>query len=176
MALNPGTNRQSPDHSIMDQYNKQTYLGNSYGTTTGLVSLSGTSEVAFLYIANSVVPGPAGLGVSIFQNLRKLLVNDVTGATGAVFRIYTNVTSVSGGTTVTPGNLRTASPNVSISTIKLSPTWSVTGTAIATFSVGWENQNESSSMLIIDPGKNMMITAQPTASTQCCANITWYEI
>ena len=46
MAFLPATQRQVPEHAILDYFNKQTYLGNQYVAT--LASTVGTGETNLL--------------------------------------------------------------------------------------------------------------------------------
>ena len=160
----------------MDAFNKQVYLGNQFSVDTDLVTLSSTNEVPILSIANPAATSafPTG-GKSLFKCLRKLACNDVTGATGIVYRVYINPTGVTGGTQLTPINCRYASPTTSVAQVYLSPSVTTRGTLAATYSVGWENQNLATEMRIIDPGYVVLITAKATAATQGIVYINWYE-
>jgi hypothetical protein len=166
----PRSVAQNPETSILDVNWKQCYLGNQYQATTGIISLATTSEVPFLYLSC-----PAGLK-SLFQMIKRYGINDVTGATGIIYRVYFNPTGVSGGTVITPINHRLGSSNTSIATVLLQPTVTGKGTATSTASIGWENQVTSDSMVIVDPGYSILVTAQATAATQGFCNILWYEI
>ena len=42
MALTPATNRQLPQEAILDHFNKQNYLGNSFLVSTDLVTTTNT--------------------------------------------------------------------------------------------------------------------------------------
>lgn len=176
---NPSTQNQTASNSILDQFNRQSYLGNSY--IVGLSQITTTStntEYPLLYMSNASSPSTStSPAVSCFNNLRKLQCGDISGASGVLFRIYLNASSVSGGTSVTPANMRTGSSNTSVMTVLKQPTVGTKGTLIATFPVGWSSQNFDPSLLIIDPGNNILITGQPiTGSSTAVVEASWYEI
>jgi hypothetical protein len=52
MALQPGTQRQVSEHSILDAYNKQTYLSNQYVYSLGNTEITTTSETPLLLLSN----------------------------------------------------------------------------------------------------------------------------
>lgn len=173
----PATNRQVPDAAIMDFYNKQAYLGNQYIANTGVVALTGTTEVPLIYILNPAVSGTAAQNsVGLFLRQMRLVCDDASGVTNVLFRIYVGSSGVSGGTTVIPANCRLASNQASVATILISPTVTTKGTAINTLPTGWNNEVLSELMLIIDQGKGILITAQPSASSIGLALLSWYEI
>lgn len=177
MANTPATNKQVPDHAILDYYNKQVYLGNQFILDTGVVTFTGTTEVPFIYMANPAVSTAAAPNyVSLFNKLQRLFCNDIAGLTGVVYKIYINPTGVSGGSAITPYNNRIASTNSSVATILKSPTVVSNGTNIATFTVGYTAPLVDTNMLIIDPGKSILITAKPTATTTGTGLLSWYEI
>jgi hypothetical protein len=163
------TSKQVPDHAILDYYNKQTYLGNSYIGNSGTVTLADTSEHPVLYLMN-----PAGATVSLFSSSRKLFAGDVTNT--VVFKLYVNPTGPSGGSSITPVNCRLASSNASIATCKKTISTSTNGTLISTIIIGIGYQVESDSMLILDPGQSLLITAAGSAATTCVAEFVWYEL
>ena len=55
MGLTPATNRQVPDNSILDYFNKQTYLGNQYVYAVGSIEILSTSEAPYLLLTNPAV-------------------------------------------------------------------------------------------------------------------------
>lgn len=170
MSLTPATSNQIPDHSIMDYFNKQNYLGQAFTWSTDAVSITGTSEVNFLYLSN-----PVGSGKGLFVDTRRLACNDPTYATDIVFRFYITNTAVSAGTAETPINLRPAYPTVSLATVILKPT-ATKGTLVGTFVVNTQSPQETEQLLILDPGQNLLLTAQPSASTVGVAAFSWQEI
>lgn len=122
MALTPATNRQIPDTAILDFYNKQTYLGNSYIVTTNLVATT-TTETPLLIITNPASNfnqnGQSG-NLSLFNSVRKLQCDTLEA--GIVFRFYGNPTNVTAGSAFVPRNLRSGSSNVSKMTASINPT------------------------------------------------------
>lgn len=167
----PATNRQIPDHAIMDTFGKQAYLGNQFIASSPLVSLGDTNEDPLIFLNN-----PATSGKALFCFSRKL--NVYNSSNNVAFRLYFNPTTVTSGTAITPINCRIASPTVSIATSKYSPAVVSNGTFIATLPVvlGYF-QNDSLLGLIIDPGSSFLITAQASASsTQVTAELVWWEL
>lgn len=176
MTFKPLTKNQIPDTSILDRFEKQTYLGNAYWVTSAPISISDTTEVALLYLANSAAAPAVGAGISIFQNLRQFFCDDVTVATGIIYKIYANVSSVTSGSALTPVNKRLLSANTSIANVLLFPTWTVTGTPIAEFAVNFNAPHQDNELLILDPTQNIMITGKATASTTALINLGWFEL
>lgn len=98
MALLLTNNRQIPDHSIMDHFNKQTYLGNRYIYTTAQ-TISGTSETALLLISNPSANAVTVPSTSMFLDVRKLTA--LTASHSALLNFYLNPTVSAGVQTVT---------------------------------------------------------------------------
>ncbi len=121
--INP---RQVPDKAIIDAFGKQTYVGNGFVINTDLKVQTGTDyEVPFLLLSNPAAnAGDTQAGqaqsISAFQNLKKMICHSV-GAI-ATFKFYLNPTAPTGGTTLTPVNLRSGGSNTSKMTCKYSPT------------------------------------------------------
>lgn len=166
------SSRQVPDHAIMDRYNKQVYLGNQFIANTGSLSIT-TSETPILYLANPVNALAGAL--SLFNSIKKLYVGDLTNS--ILFKVYTNPTTVAAGTTITPGNCRLASSVISTSVCKKSVTAVANGTLLEVIpmSLGSSPVDEST-MLILDPGNSILITATGSAATTCAAELIWYEL
>lgn len=177
MGLTPATNRQVPDHAILDFYNKQTYLGNGF-IAEAAASLTDASEVPLIYIANPVVTSSAfpSSFLSIFNNMLNLSCHDVAGLTDIVYKIYIGASGVSSGSVINPINLRLASATTSIATVLKSPTVVTKGTLVQTIVVGSDKQIKSDTMFVLDPGKNMLITAQGSAATGSIADLIWFEL
>lgn len=179
MANLPATNRQVPDHSIMDINGKQAYLGNQFLANSGVVALASTSETALISIA---CPSLAAQAVGAFPNakalfisLRRMFCNDATGATGIVYRIYLNAT-LSAGTARAISNVRPANPQTSIASVLASPAASPLGVLASIVPVGFNSPAVLSDMIIIDAGQNMLITAQATAASSAVVDLSWFEI
>lgn len=90
MALLPATNRQIPDHAILDQYNKQTYLGNTYSVNSAFTV--GTSETNLFLLLNPTT------SIGLFQNFLRGVEN--TAAQSVIFKMYLNPTVAAGAQTV----------------------------------------------------------------------------
>ena len=180
MALLPATNKQVPEHSILDMFGKQSYLGNQFIVGTNSVSLSGTGEVALLYMACTTAATQA-VGASqnakgIFCNLRRLYCADSSALTGVVFRVYFGASTVSAGTALTPNNARPAYSTASVASVLLSPTVGTKGTFAYSYAVGFQSPAVSEELIILDAGTNMLITAQASAASTAIADLTWFEI
>lgn len=163
------TKNQIPDHSIMDHFKKQTYLGNEY-IYSASTAIGGTSEVPLLYLAN-----PAGSAKSLFYGMRKLIC--ATASNSAIARFYLNPVSITGGSTETPINLRVASSNESIATLTLSPSVGGSfGSLIDILSSLNPSPDESNTLIILDPGESLLITSQCSASSTVITKNSWYEL
>ena len=66
MATLPATNKQIPDHSILDHFDKQTYLGNQYSASASFTV--GASEIPLLLMTN-VQTGSSSNFKALFQRL-----------------------------------------------------------------------------------------------------------
>lgn len=175
MALTPATNRQVPEHSIMDFYNKQAYLGNQFQVSYSVTS-GGSTEVNALYINNNSASGcPAQNGRALFISLKKL--SSLIASNSAILRVYLNPTGVSGGTPVTPLNVRPAYPTVSVATVTSAPTATAGSSLLDTLCVAPLSSNSDHDLIVVDPGQSVLITLQASAtSTPMNAIIGWYEI
>lgn len=176
MALKPGSTRQLPDQGILDYYNKQTYLGNSFIASTGIIAGTG-SEVPLMVLANPAANfnqnGQAG-SLGCFHGLRKLQCDALGDA--AIFNFYLNPTSVSGGSVITPLNLRPAWGTVSKMVVTKGPTIS-SGNYGTLFSTSIVNISEidSSLLFVLDPGDSLLVT-QSVSDANVVAEFSWYEI
>lgn len=176
MALTPATNRQIPDHAILDFYNKQLYLGNQYVYATNQ-AIASTAEIPLLLLQNPAISTsgfPSGY-VGLFVDYSKLAC--LTASQNAVIRMYLAPTFSVAGTAKTPLNLRPASPNVSIATLTSAPTVSVNGNLINVLSALPGEPDESHLMTILDAGQTMLWTIQTSANpTSIAAELSWYEL
>jgi hypothetical protein len=172
MANTPATNKQIPDHSIMDHYNKQVYLGNQFVICNNFSS-AGTSEVPLLLISNPAAVTTAAK--ALFINNKR--VSSLTASDSVILRCYINPTVSSPGTPATPTNERPANTNISIATVATAPSVSANGTLIDTIVTGALTSNLSDLMTILDPGQVLLITIQASASSTATNTIiNWYEI
>jgi len=177
MGLTPATNRQIPDHSMFDYFNKQTYLGNSY-VISNLVNLSGTSETGILLIENPAVTTTAfPVQKSIFVTLRRY----TSDLEEVLINNYFNPTIASVSTKTTPVNLRPASPNTSIAKCYTNGQFSTSGNGTVFGQIGCASSfylvQENTLVFILDPGQTALFTATAlTANTNLYSVISWYEI
>jgi hypothetical protein len=169
MALTPANNRQVPSESIMDRYGKQVYLGNQFGIALGNVTVTGTAEVPLWLLLNSATSGKA-----LFIVLKKLA--GVTAGDTAILRSYINPTVTANGTTQSILNLRPASPLTPVAQAFTGSTVTANGTFVDALSVGVLNTSESDQLLVLDPGVNMLLTAQVNATSTIAALLNWYEL
>jgi hypothetical protein len=162
------TSNQNPSNSILDAFNKQAYLGNTYIIDTGPITLSNTTETPILYVLN------ASTTVSAFVS--QLALNAEGTDDVITYRVYIASTGVSSGTTATPHNTRPANANISQITAKLSPTVSGNGTRLQTFVMGFNAQTTPNPMIILDPGQSLLITGQAATTATAIASIIHYEL
>ncbi len=167
--LNFPTSKQVPDHSIMDFYNKQVYLGNQFIADPGVLSLADTAEHPLLYILC-----PATSAKSLF--IKDLNLN-VTGSTDVVtFRIYFTPVTVSSGSSVTPKNARIASGTASVATVKSGVAAVSNGTLLQTIVANVNTQISHNSLIILDPGTAILITGQAAVTASVICNEVHYEL
>lgn len=91
----PATNKQLPDHSMLDHFNKQTYLGNQYSASSAFTV--GTGETA-LILLNNIQSGSPQTFPALFQNLLKVVEN--TAAHSVILNVYLSPTIAAGAQTV----------------------------------------------------------------------------
>lgn len=89
MASSPGNQRQVPDQAILDAFNKQIYLGNSF-VYSAQPTIGGTSETPLVFLSNPASNGVAGKNIGLFFNLRKMTA--LTASHSALFNFYSNPT------------------------------------------------------------------------------------
>jgi hypothetical protein len=183
MALKPTNSRQQAENSILDTFNRQTYLGNSYVASSGVISISSANtETAVMWINNpasniSSTAVPVGQqNIALFQGIRKLSqATNVSSAT-TLFKFYSNPTISANGTAITPGSLRPAMGNSSVMKAYYSQTASANGTFLAVFAINYQ-EVDSSLLFILDPGYSLLVTATTdTMSTSVISELSWYEI
>jgi hypothetical protein len=176
MALQPGTNKQVPDNSILDYFNKQVYLGNTFIYSVGSTEILTTSETPLLLLSNpALVAHSFPTGKSLFQGLKKLTC--LTTGQSAIFRIYANPTVSALGTSQTPLNLRPASPNTSVAALSTSPTVTSFGSLVAVLASAAFTPDVSDVLTVLDPGQSLLVTVQTSSATTFIAcEFSWYEI
>jgi hypothetical protein len=172
MSLLPATNKQVPDHAIMDHFNKQVYLGNQYSVNKSFTI--GTSEIALLLL-NNVQTGSAVNQKALFQNIFKMALE--TPLVSLTFNAYLNPVITSAGTAVTPINMRPAYGNNSIATVTSSPAFSSIGTLVDSISAASQSVSLSELLRILDNGQSLLITGIGSAAGILSNLILqWYEI
>jgi len=161
--LNAST--QIAEKSILDAFNKQIYLGNGFIKSLA-ISLGDTNEDVQLSIANPSISSKA-----LFVITRQISASALVTA-----RFYINPTGLSAGSATTPVNLRPAYSATSVATCKTTPTVSGNGTLISSIASNGP-MNTSNILVILDPGKTLLMTAQAATGTPTCIIETvWYEI
>lgn len=174
---------QTAEKSILDLQGRQAYLGNGYTVSIGVTtSISAATETPILYLSNPAANSagqPSGnpqQNIACFQNIRRLAIN-ANGGIG-IFRYYINPTgAISGGSTLTPVNTRTASTNTSKMTAKSLPTVgsSLFGTLLGIF-YGNSSISDSASLFVLDPGQSIVVTASLSALGTVIGDFSWYEL
>ena len=176
MGLQPGTNNQIPDKSIMDIWGRQAYLGNQFIYANPIASFVATTETPIMLLSNPAVTTssfPSGYK-SLFVNLNKLIV--ATASQSVIMRVYLNEPSITAGTSKTPVNIRSGSASTSIAALSINPTGSITGVPIMVLSALIGLPDTSAILAIIDPGNSLFITAQASATATSMINeISWFE-
>jgi hypothetical protein len=172
MAILAATNKQVPDHSIMDRFNKQTYLGNQYSVNKSFTI--GASETVLILLQN-VQTGNQQTLLSLFQNLMK--VSSQTASQSVILNAYINPTFSAAGTALTPVNMRSSYGNNAIATVTYTPTVSVNGTLVDSISAAALSVSSSDLLKILDNGQNLLLTGTASASSTAINVIMqWYEL
>jgi hypothetical protein len=172
MALLAATNRQVPDQSILDHFDKQTYLGNQYTVSQSFTI--GSSETVLILLQNAQT-GNAQILKSLFQNLLK--VSSQTASQSIILNAYFNPTFSAAGTSLTPSNSRISYGNNAVATATYTPTVSNNGTLIDTISAAALSVSSSQILHILDNTENLLITGIASASSTAIDVILgWYEL
>lgn len=172
----PATNKQIPDNSILDYYNKQIYLGNGF-ILPGSVTLSDTSETPLFLVKNLAVSTSAfPVQQALFLNMRSF----ASSAQLVTIKTYSAPTISSVSTRATPVNLRPASTTTSVSRCYLNGQFGVSANGTLMSNLGCAGTNVPSSdgtLIILDPGQNLLITGTAgTGNTAVTFNVSWYEL
>lgn len=161
------TSNQNPTNSIMDYFNKQTYLGNQFAVTLS-PTITG-SEVATLLLQNP------SLKKSMFINNK--MITSLTATNSAVLRVYLGPTFSVAGSAAIVTNLRPANANTTDAILTTGPTVSANGTLIDVIAATTLMTNRSTQMIIIDPGQTLLITLQASAGgTVVAYQLAWYDL
>lgn len=155
---------QIAENSILDFFNKQTYLGNSFSLGSGTITFGDTLENPKVLITNSSQKG-------FFFYFRN------AGSSAQFYaRFYANPTVTVNGTPATPVNLRPAYQTASVASCYTGPTISGNGSLITNMSCA-NALVQSSLMFIIDPGTKLLVTAQaPGGTGTAYIEMAWYEL
>lgn len=157
----PATQNQVPEHSILDVFGKQSYLGNQFVTVVNGIALAGTTETPLILIQNPPI------STSAFPSKYKaIFLNAINTSASAstVLRFYFNPTVITLGTLQVAQNLRPASPTTSVSIIYTSPTVSANGTLINAIVSQLSTVTVDDQILILDPGQSLLVTATSVSS------------
>ncbi len=177
MSLQPATNKQVPDNAILDLNGKQTYLGNHYVYSRSS-TVAATTETPIILLKNPAVTTGSfpSRYVSLFCDVRKLAC--LTVGETAILKFYISPTISGNGTPATALNLRPASTNLSIASLFVSPTISGNGTQFDILgSSAFDSKESHNNLIILDPGKNMLVTITASANpTAYAAQLSWWEI
>src|SRR5271166_6102361 len=148
------TMKQVPDHSILDNFNKQTYLGNSYSAPLPNTDTSSAQPLV-------IIENPASNTVSLF--ITEFIIRTDNAA---AVSFYVNPTLLTIGTQITPINMRTGNGNTSNALCYASPTVSSNGTLL---NAGASPSNyigtSPPKIIILDPGQSFMAYTSGGSST-----------
>jgi hypothetical protein len=159
------TANQNPSNSILDAFDKQTYLGNQF-SIVGPVGPPASVETPYLLISN-----PSTSPKSLFVNFQSWVDNDVV-----LVNIYANPTVLTNGTPITPVNMRVASATTSHALCYGDPTTSSFGTLISSTGTIYSS-TPAQLMIIVDPGVTLLYTLNTlSAGDPLAAQIGWYEL
>ncbi len=172
------TSNQKPDSSILDNFNKQVYLGNGFVIPITGVSLSNTSETNVLLMTNpSSNANVPATRKSMCINLRRYS----SSAQQVLIKLYVNAIISSTTTALVPVNQRPANSNTSISACYNSSNFTVSsnGTLASALAIAayYYVTTDGNILFFIDPGQNILITATALVSTTLVnADVSWYEL
>lgn len=165
---------QIPDKSIMDLFGRQAYLGNAFYLPHTGKALASTAETTVGVIS---VPSVASQlsshnpALSVFISSRSVFSSTTDSI---IFRFYKGPTVTVNGSATTPVNARTGTTTASVASCYFAPTVTVNGTLITAQSTF---QPEIGDLIVVDPGTNLLITAQAIANTPTAfVQLGWYEI
>jgi hypothetical protein len=173
MALLAATNKQVPEHSILDHFDKQIYLGNEYVASASFTV--GASEIPLLLVTN-VQTGNSSNFKALFVNMLKVV--EKTASQSIILNVYINPTVTGAGTPITPVNLRSSYgvTNV-VATIASSPSVSSNGTLVDSISAAALTVGVSTLLKILDQGQSILITGIASAASVSVGTILqWYEL
>jgi hypothetical protein len=173
------TPSQNPANSILDQFNRQTYLGNAYSFPIGPQTVNSTAETPIGLIVNPLTSGGAQNLKALFNNLRTTASDNASGDGTSFFRYYINPTIAALGTQTIPVNCRPASNLTSVSNCYVSGQFTVSanGTLWRSIMAGYSAIDDSALLLVLDPGQSLLITVEcVTSGSQIINASSFYEI
>lgn len=164
----PITSTQTPDNSILDLFNRQTYLGNTFALPNTGKSIANTAETPSVVITN-----PAGSGKSLFLFYRSLY----SDLNPVIVRLYSNPVLNSAGAVTAPVKMRSGSTTTTVSVCYLASTITSNGTLVTAMPAP-PYGTESTVLYVIDQGNSVLFTAQQSAAGTSIVFIenVWYEI
>jgi hypothetical protein len=164
---------QISEKSILDFYNRQTYLGNSYCYPLPTTTIATTSETPLLLFINpTYVPATQ---ISAYFTQRKLVTR--TASDTATLNFYFNPTVSVTGTAKLPVNLRIGNSNTALTLVYLSPTVSANGTLVGSLDSSAFSPNQSDKLWILQPNQSLLVTVIVSANnTNVASEISWYEL
>lgn len=171
-------NNQNAENSILDVIGaKQMYLGNQF-IFSEEATTSGTAEAPLLLIRNPVVTASASPVGSKSIFIRNVELSCYTNSQTAIYRFYINPTITGNGAAAAALNARSGSSTASVAIVTTTPTVSANGTLLLTLGVAaFGNGGFDDIMAILDPGANLLITVQASASAaKLGISLGWYEL
>lgn len=177
MSFQPATPKQLPDHAILDQFGKQTYLGNAFVVPVGL-TIATLSETPLLLLQNPALTGSQTVGKALFLNLRRFS----SASEQVLIKTYFASVVSSIATATVPINLRPANSNASIAQLYPNGQFSVSSNGTLISAVGCAADDyviqDNLLLIILDPGQSVLLTltAISNTSTLVNADVSWYEL
>lgn len=173
MSYLAATNKQVPENAILDYFNKQVYLANTYSAAANFTV--GASEIPLLLLSNLQTGNITNIK-GLFQNFLKVI--GKTASNSITLNAYLNPTVTGAGTAATIINLRPSyGVTGSLATIATSPSVSANGTLVDSISAPALSVGISQSLKILDQNQILLITGiASAASTSITAILQWFEI
>ena len=160
---------QFPDDCVKNAFDKQAYLGNAFVASAIQATTSSTAEIPIVLLEN-----PANSGKTLFVTTRRFvpLVNST------VFRSYVDPIITSNGTTLPVTNMRPATGFTPVALAYGVPIVATDGTPASVTAALPYTAVEIDTLVILDPGHSMAITAQMNESSpgSCDVRVHWFEL
>lgn len=172
MAFLPATAAQTSTNSILDAFNRQTYLGEQYSCSSSFTV--GVTETPLMLLSNAQTGSIPNLK-ALFQNLLKVI--DTSASNSIIINVYVNPTISVAGSAGTVVNLRPAYTGASVATIQISPTASANGTLVDSISTTTKSVSSSNLLKVLDNGTSLLVTGiASSSSTTITTILQWYEL